>query len=163
MSVSSNEKKASSRQKPTQNREESAVEVEKNSGESVSKDDKGVEIANMSPKEESNPKNEGNGKLIVAGTRPIASSDLQVAQTMAIAGLRPIGTSSLEVVESVNLMGIRPIAANNVEIVGTMNISGVRPISASIIKFSETYSVMGNRPIASNEIDDSYSLMGFLD
>ncbi|BAY44110.1 hypothetical protein SAMD00079811_17040 [Scytonema sp. HK-05] len=88
---------------------------------------------------------------------------LEVTDTLAISGIRPVTSSHLQVVETKNIMGIRPIAANTFHTVGSVNISGTRPIGSSDLVISETYSVMGNRPVASNTIDDSESLMGFLD
>lgn len=83
---------------------------------------------------------------------------------LAIAGIvRPVSTSSLQVVETYNVMGIRPISANTFQTVYSMNLSGIRPVESSSLVLSSSYSVLGNRPVASNVIDDSDSLMGFLD
>lgn len=78
------------------------------------------------------------------GNRPIAASNLQVAETVNLAGLRPIGSSNLQVSETVNLMGNRPIASSNLHVAHTMLVSGLRPI-------------------ASNDIEDGQDLMGYLD
>ncbi|MDB9303288.1 hypothetical protein PN488_02645 [Nodularia spumigena CS-591/12] len=103
------------------------------------------------------------GKLAVAGVRPIGSSDLQIAGTVQISGIRPIGVSTLVVADTVNIMGIRPIGAHTFEIVDTMNLSGIRPIGSSTLAISDSYSSFGNRPTAPNETDESGIMMGFLD
>jgi hypothetical protein len=155
MTISSTGKAISPRQKHTKLKGENTVEVENHQGQSLSADhvEQGTEL----------PVQAEHGKLIVAGARPIGSSDLQVAETVSISGIRPISTSSFEIVQTINEAGIRPIGANTIHIVGTMHSSGDRPISSSSLVISENYSVMGNRPVASNFIDDYEGLMGFLD
>jgi hypothetical protein len=91
------------------------------------------------------------------------SAKQEVSGPLALPGQRPITSSDLQVVETMNIMGIRPIAANKMQVTDTINLSGIRPIAKSDLVVSQTYRVMGNRPVASNEIDDSFSLMGFLD
>jgi hypothetical protein len=77
---------------------------------------------------------------------------------------RPIEASSLEIVGTFGAVGgLRPIMANTFKISEMMVASGNRPIGVSTLKISETFTVMGNRPVASNDIDDSYYLMGYLD
>jgi hypothetical protein len=156
MSISSTGKAVSPRQRRAKLKGENTVEVENNQGNSLNKDK--VEQGKDQPVQ-----NETPGTLTIAGVRPIASSDLQVAETVSIAGVRPISTGDLQVVETYNVMGIRPIAANTIQVVDSINLSGVRPIATSSLVISESYSVMGNRPVASNVIDDSNSLMGFID
>ncbi|MBD2435670.1 hypothetical protein [Nostoc sp. FACHB-110] len=153
MSISSTGKAASPRQRRAKLKGETTVEVENNQGQAVNNDQTAKD----------NDKQEESGKLVIAGVRPIAGSDLQVAETVSIAGIRPITASNLEIVETINIMGIRPIAANNIKVVDSINLSGIRPIASSALVISDSYSVMGNRPVASNIIDDSNALMGFID
>jgi hypothetical protein len=155
MSISSTGKAISPRQKRAKLKGETTVEVENNQGDKLNTDkvEQGKDL----------PVQDTQGKMVVAGVRPIASSDLQVAETVSIAGIRPIGISSLQIVDTINVMGIRPIGANTIKVVDNINLSGNRPIASSALVVSQTYSVMGNRPVASNEIDDSENLMGFLD
>jgi len=153
MSISSTGKPASPRQRRAKLKGESTVEVENNQGQALNKDQAA----------QGNDKSEESGKLVIAGVRPIAGSDLQVADTVSIAGVRPISASNLEVVETINVMGIRPIAANTIKVVDSINLSGMRPIASSALVVSNSYSIMGNRPVASNVIDDSDVLMGFID
>ncbi|MBW4556188.1 MAG: hypothetical protein KME59_09645 [Trichormus sp. ATA11-4-KO1] len=155
MSISSTGKVVSSRQKDTKLKGETTVDVENNQDKSLNTDkvEQGTDL----------PVHKENGKLAVAGVRPIASSDLQIAGTVSISGIRPIGTSSLEVVKTMNVMGIRPIGAHTFEVVDSINLSGIRPIGSSSLVISESYSVFGNRPMASNITDESETLMGFLD
>ena len=164
MTVSGNGRRTSTRQRRAKTGAETSTKLENIKGESVSTENKDntTDTTNKVAKEDS-PKQEVTGTLAVSGSRPIASSDLDIAQTMAVSGNRPISSSELQIVETVNIMGIRPIAANQMQVSDTINLSGIRPIAKSGLVVSETYSVMGNRPVASNEIDDSYSLMGFLD
>lgn len=155
MSISGTGKAVSPRQRRAKLKGEATVEVENNQGSSVNTD-------KSEPNTES-PAPENSGSLVIAGVRPIASSDLQVAETVSIAGVRPISASHLQVVDTMNVMGIRPIAANNIQVVDSINLSGIRPIASSSLVIAQSYSVMGNRPVASNNIDDSANLMGFLD
>ncbi|MBH8566506.1 hypothetical protein I8748_30875 [Nostoc sp. CENA67] len=155
MAISSTGKAISPRQRRAKLKGETTVEVENNQGSSSNKEQ--IEQSTDAPVQES------SGTLVIAGVRPIASSDLQVAETVSIAGVRPITASNLQVVETINVMGIRPIAANNFKVVDSINLSGIRPIASSSLVIAESYSVMGNRPVASNIIDDSANLMGFLD
>jgi hypothetical protein len=155
MSVSNAGKVISSRQKLGKSKGETTVEVENNQGQNINPD-----------KEEPNATQSvqaTNGTLTVADVLPLSSNNLQIAQTASIAGLRPIGTSSLQVIETYNVMGIRPISANTFQVVNTLNLSGIRPIASSSLVVVESYSIFGNRPIASNTVDDSESLMGFID
>ncbi|WP_066423744.1 hypothetical protein [Anabaena sp. 4-3] len=162
MTISSNGKTVSPRQRRAKLKGETTVEVENNQGHSLNQEQV-TEGANLAVQGENSDKKEVVGTLAVAGVRPIAGSDLHVAETMSVAGLRPIGTSSLQVVETMNVMGIRPIAANTIQVVDSINLSGIRPIASSSLVISSNYSIMGNRPVASNIIDDSDSLMGFID
>lgn len=125
--------RTSARQRRTNTKAKTSTNLENIKGESVS-------IDNV----DDSAKQEISGPLALPGQRPITSSDLQIVETM-------------------NIMGIRPIAANKMEVTDTINLSGIRPIAKSDLVVSETYRVMGNRPVASNAIDDSFSLMGFLD
>ncbi|MBE9007264.1 hypothetical protein IQ259_19880 [Fortiea sp. LEGE XX443] len=153
MSISSTGKAVSPRQRSAKLKGETTVEVENNQGQAVNKD----KIA------QDTDKSEKPGTLAVAGVRPIAGSDLQVAETVSIAGLRPISASNLEIVGTIDVMGIRPIGANTIQVFDSINLSGMRPIASSGLVISSSYSVMGNRPVASNIIDDSEILMGFID
>ncbi|MFN6568825.1 hypothetical protein A6770_15020 [Nostoc minutum NIES-26] len=155
MSISSTGKAISPRQRRAKLKGETTVEVENNQGSSLNTD-------KIEPNTDL-PAPESSGTLVIAGVRPIASSDLEVAETVSIAGVRPIGISHLQVVETINEAGIRPISANTFQIVDSISSSGIRPISSSSLVVSESYSVFGNRPVASNNIDDSANLMGFLD
>ncbi|WAL59309.1 hypothetical protein [Thermocoleostomius sinensis] len=91
----------------------------------------------------------------VAGLRPIASSNLEVFGT--ILNNRPILASPLEVV---SYAGNRPIFAS--EITVRSDFAG-RPIVVSDPTLLQASLLPGGRPIASNEIDDSETLMGFID
>ncbi len=61
------------------------------------------------------------------------------------------------------VVGMRPTGEHEMHIFDTINESGIRPITSSTLVISETFSSMGIHPVASNIIDDSESLMGFLD
>ena len=164
MTISSNGTQAGTGQAEAHTGEESSTQPENIQGESVSTENMN-NTTNTASKlaTEDTAKKEVTGTLAISGSRPIGSSDLDVAQTMMVSGERPISSSNLQIVETVNIMGIRPIAANKMQVSDTINLSGIRPIAKSGLVVSETYSIMGNRPVASNEIDDSFSLMGFLD
>ncbi|MCC5636800.1 hypothetical protein LC593_13185 [Nostoc sp. CHAB 5844] len=153
MAISSTGKAVSPRQRRAKLKGETTVEVENNQGQAV----------NNEQSTQATDNSDQPGTLAIAGIRPIASSDLQVAETVSIAGIRPISASNLEVVETINVMGIRPITANTIKVVDNINLSGMRPIASSALVISSSYSVMGNRPVASNIVDDSEILMGFID
>lgn len=155
MTVSSNGGSASTPEKQTNSEVKTSTKLDNIKGESMSTDNKVAK--------EDSGKKEVTGILAVPGTRPVTKDGLNIAHTMMVSGERPISSSDLQIVETVNIMGIRPIAANKMEFTETINLSGIRPIAKSDLVISETYSVMGNRPVASNEVDDSFSLMGFLD
>ncbi|MEH2330005.1 hypothetical protein [Nostoc sp.] len=154
MTISNAGKATSSRQKHAKSQGETREEVENQQDQSLNADK--AEEVNELPVGAS-------GTLAISGIRPIGASDLEVAEHLSIAGVRPVSTSSLEVVETYNSMGIRPIGANTFQVVESMNLSGIRPIGSSLLVIDESYSTFGNRPIASNEVDNSESLMGFLD
>jgi hypothetical protein len=88
---------------------------------------------------------------------------LSVRQS-SLPGNRPIEASHLNIVSTYTSVGsLRPITANGIKVSSTMTVSGNRPIAVSTLKISELYAVMGNRPVASNDIDDSATLMGYID
>lgn len=90
--------------------------------------------------------------------RPIGANDFEVFETIRN---RPIESSSLEVIEIVDN---RPVMADNFQVMEMYSEAGNRPVGSSTLQISELYSVMGgNRPIASNETDDTFTLMGFID
>lgn len=112
--------------------------------------------------------------------RPIGPNDFTVSEIVSISGHRPIGTSTLHISETYGIVGNRPVEASDLEVVATLgrrpigsstmqvsemfSMSGARPVGVSTLHIDEVYSTMGgNRPIASNDIDDSSTLMGFLD
>jgi hypothetical protein len=112
--------------------------------------------------------------------RPVGPNHFTVSEIVSISGNRPIGASTLHISEIYGIVGNRPVEASNFEVVATLgrrpigtsamqvsemfSMSGARPIAVSTLHIDEVYSTMGgNRPIASNEIDDTWTLMGFLD
>ncbi|NJL66189.1 MAG: hypothetical protein HC849_00620 [Oscillatoriales cyanobacterium RU_3_3] len=112
--------------------------------------------------------------------RPVGQDDFTVSQIVSISGDRPIGTSTLHISETYGIVANRPVEASEFEVVAMagnrpigssamqvsemFSMSGARPVAVSNLFINEVYSTMGgNRPIASNEIDDSSTLMGFLD
>lgn len=187
MGISSTGKPTSPRQRRAKLKGEATVDVENSQGQSETTPETNSSVETEKTKVENKveltkdkpvPAESSNGKenkgklelraekpnsLAVSGERPIAASDLEIAETMTVSGVRPIGVSHLQVVDTMNIMGIRPIGANTIDVVDNINLSGIRPIASSALVVSETYSVMGNRPVASNYIDDSDTIMGFLD
>lgn len=90
---------------------------------------------------------------------------LKVANNSSLLpGNRPIEPTHLQIVNTYSSVGsARPVIKSDLEIKGTLTISGTRPIIASHLNISKDYQIMGHRPVASNQIDDPYTLMGFLD
>lgn len=99
--------------------------------------------------------------ITVAGVRPIAASNLQIADSFLNG--RPIAASSLKVWEM--LPGDRPVFASEIKMVDGIELPGHRPIMASDPILLQGSMLPGNRPIASNEIVDPEPavLMGYLD
>lgn len=95
-----------------------------------------------------------------AGLRPIAASHMDIFGT--ILNNRPIMASHLKVMEY-SIPGHRPIFASDIVICDDLTLPGGRPIIASDPHLLQASLLMGGRPIASNQIDDSETLMGFLD
>lgn len=93
------------------------------------------------------------------------SSALKVATPATLYhGNRPIEPSKLEIVNTYRSVGsVRPITKSDLMVKSTLVVSGSRPISAGTLVISEQYNVMGNRPVASNQIDNVFLLMGYLD
>jgi hypothetical protein len=100
-------------------------------------------------------------KDMLTPNRPIFASDLVVYETINVSGIRPVMASPFEIVGSLDAAGQRPVAANEFEVAATMNVSGIRPIAASSLIVTEM--LTATRPIASNDIDDSGTLMGYID
>lgn len=95
-----------------------------------------------------------------AGVRPIAASHMEIFGT--ILNNRPIMASHLKVMEY-SIPGHRPVFASDLVIRDDLTLPGGRPIMASDPHLLQASLITGGRPIASNEIDDSETLMGFLD
>ncbi|NJO79896.1 MAG: hypothetical protein HC827_16195 [Cyanobacteria bacterium RM1_2_2] len=95
-----------------------------------------------------------------AGLRPIGASHMEIFGT--ILNNRPIMASHLHVMEY-SLPGHRPIFASDLVVCDDLTLPGGRPIMASDPHLLEASMIMGGRPIASNQIDDSETLMGFID
>lgn len=95
-----------------------------------------------------------------AGLRPIAATHFEVAGTLL--NNRPIMASHLQVMDYA-LPGNRPIFASELVVRDDLTLPGGRPIMASDPHLLEASLLPGGRPIASNEIDDSETLMGFID
>ena len=94
------------------------------------------------------------------------SSALEIANSnrALLRNHRPIEPRHLEIVDTYKSVGsIRPITKSDLSVTSTLVVSGSRPISAGTLQISEQYNVMGNRPVASNQIDNVFLLMGYLD
>ena len=111
---------------------------------------------NPTPEAEQQPADNGNKKQALA---------LSVKQQSTLLPQnRPIERSHLEIVDTYSSVGSnRPISKGTVQFNNALAISGNRPIAVSTLHISENYSVMGNRPVAPNEMDDTSTLMGYLD
>lgn len=138
------------------------------------------QVATLPAKEDSK---EGAIQVSPSGSvwsRPITSSEIEVVESYSAAGLRPIAASHLKVygtilnnrpimasdirVTSVGaLADHRPIFASDLVVRDDLTLPGGRPIAASDPKLLEATLLPGGRPVASNEIDDSETLMGYID
>jgi hypothetical protein len=99
-------------------------------------------------------------EFTAAGIRPIAASHMDVFGT--ILNGRPIMASHLQVVEYA-LPGNRPVFASDMVVCDDLTLPGGRPVMASSPDLLAATLLPGGRPVASNEIDDSETLMGFID
>lgn len=92
------------------------------------------------------------------------STGLQVYQSSSPMLRRPISPRQFEIFKTFRTVGgDRPIFASQLKYEHTISESGLRPIASSTLAISQTHSIMGNRPVASNQIDDSTTLMGYID
>lgn len=147
------------RSRKSRNNEEKTVKMTDNSDQRTT-----LQVEAQTVKE---PENKGAGthsgielyqpSVGLPGNRPIASSKLQICDTI---WNRPVTSSNFEILGTMSASGIRPIASSHLQVSATLSISGNRPISASHLVINHT---LMNRPISSNQIDDSEGLMGFLD
>jgi hypothetical protein len=94
-----------------------------------------------------------------------AQTQIQVSHSAMIMPNRPIEESHLEIVGTI--MGNRPIfkteSASGVSFVHSEDSVGAmanRPVATTQLQIT---SMLVNRPVASNEVDDPYALMGYLD
>lgn len=94
-----------------------------------------------------------------------APTQIQVSHSAMIMPNRPIEESHLEITGTI--MGNRPIfkteSASGVSFVHSEDSVGAmanRPVATTQLQIT---SMLVNRPVASNEVDDPYALMGYLD
>ncbi|UBF25478.1 hypothetical protein K9N68_28480 [Kovacikia minuta CCNUW1] len=99
------------------------------------------------------------GTYMEAGVRPVAASNLEIYSSYLNG--RPVSASHLQIYEM--LPGDRPVFMSEIRMVEGMLLPGDRPIMQSDPRLLEGSFLPGNRPIASNEIDDSTTLMGYID
>jgi hypothetical protein len=96
--------------------------------------------------------------------RPIASSEVDIVKEDAsYPGYRPVSAAHLVVVSDQTLPNHRPIVKSGLVIVDTDTLPNHRPVVRSKFPLPGSESLPNHRPIASNQIDDPYELMGFLD
>lgn len=99
------------------------------------------------------------GTLQMAGERPVAASVMTVFDTYLNG--RPIESSSLKLYDE--LPGSSPIFFSDFHSVEGLDLPGGRPVMASPAGLMASEKLPGDRPIFSNEIDNPYELMGYLD
>lgn len=110
--------------------------------------------------------------------RPIMPSQVEVIGTLQMAGVRPVMASTMEVFGTI--LNGRPIQASDLKIydalpggsaiflsdfhaVEGLDLPGGRPVMASPSGLIGADRQLGDRPIFSNDADDAYELMGFID
>jgi hypothetical protein len=104
-----------------------------------------------------------SAELVVA-TSVAGKGAIQLVQpSKALPNNRPISAGKQKVSEIFHSAGERPVMTGTFKFSEVFNMAGERPIMAGTLNIGEIYSSMGTRPVASNTIDDSVSLMGFLD
>jgi hypothetical protein len=99
------------------------------------------------------------GTLQMAGVRPVAASELTVFSTYLNG--RPIEATRLKLYDE--LPGSSPIFFSDFHAVEGLDLPGGRPVMASAAGLMAATKLTGDRPIFSNDIDDAYELMGFID
>ncbi|HEY9644151.1 MAG TPA: hypothetical protein V6C57_26900 [Coleofasciculaceae cyanobacterium] len=100
------------------------------------------------------------GAIEMAGTRPIASSHLEIYAM--ILNNRPISASHQHIV-NYSLPGHRPVFASELAIREDLTLPGGRPVMVSDPHLMASSGLPGGRPIASNDTVEGETLMGFLD
>jgi hypothetical protein len=99
------------------------------------------------------------GTLQMAGERPVAASEMAVFGTLLNG--RPIESTGLKIYDE--LPGARPIFVSDFHAVEGLDLPGGRPVMASPAALMKAEQLPGGRPISSNDIDNDYELMGFID
>jgi hypothetical protein len=121
----------------------------------------------------------GSGEFGLALRRPDSQDSIQVAEQFSSSGIRPVTASTLEIygmilnnrpiaashlhVLNYDIPGHRPVFASNIVVRDDLVLPGGRPIVASDPSLMQPSYLPGGRPVASNQIDDSETLMGFID
>jgi hypothetical protein len=106
----------------------------------------------------------GSSAELVVATSVAHKGAIQLVQpSKALPNNRPISAGIQKVSEIFHSAGERPVMTSTFKVNQMFHMAGERPIMAGTLKIGEIYSSMGTRPVASNTIDDSVSLMGFLD
>ncbi|MBW4551698.1 MAG: hypothetical protein KME35_11400 [Aphanocapsa sp. GSE-SYN-MK-11-07L] len=95
--------------------------------------------------------------------RPIFDAPAEVVTWSSIMYGRPVGASSLKQIENVMLPHNRPLFSSELVDWETFTVSGDRPIAPSPILLEECPELPNHRPIGSNDIDNPFELMGFID
>lgn len=105
-----------------------------------------------------------SAELVVANSFAHKGAIHLVQPSKALPNNRPISAAIQKVSEIFHSAGERPVMAATFKVSELFNIAGERPVMAGTLNIDEIYSSMGaRRPVASNTIDNSVSLMGFLD
>ncbi|NJN48875.1 MAG: hypothetical protein HC805_02585 [Alkalinema sp. RL_2_19] len=99
------------------------------------------------------------GTLQMAGERPVQASAMVVFGT--ILNGRPIQASDLKIYDA--LPGGSAIFVSDFHAVEGLDLPGGRPVMASPGGLMDASKLPGDRPIFSNEVDNAYELMGFID
>jgi hypothetical protein len=105
-----------------------------------------------------------SAELVVANSAAHKGAIHLVQPSKALPNNRPISAGIQKVSEIFHSAGERPVMTSTFKFSEVFNVAGERPIMSGTLNIDEIYSSMGaNRPVASNTIDNSVSLMGFLD
>jgi hypothetical protein len=104
-----------------------------------------------------------SAELVVANSVAHKGAIHLVQPSKALPNNRPISAGIQKVSEIFHSAGERPVMTSTFKVSQMFHMAGERPVMAGTLNIGEIYSSMGTRPVASNTIDDSLSLMGFLD
>lgn len=95
--------------------------------------------------------------------RPVVSSAIQISRIIPGAEPRPVLASHMQLAESRPGLHNRPVFALSKKQVHMLPGLPNRPVVEAKVHVSEVHSISGHRPVVTEQIQESTTLMGYLD